>query len=136
MTTVAEDLKTTIDTDWGDALGKTTYVFMKVDQDTTQLEPPNPATDSVRIVIIEGNGIPIRYTKGADLMVYEGELHVFAVTYANMITALAELKQIADNLLTGVGDLSFTIPAIKGEEDDDLFVATIKYKWEKLTARG
>jgi len=134
--TIAEDLKTTIDTDWDDALGKTVYVFMKTDPDTTQLEPPDPVTDSVRIVIMEGNGIPIRYSKGSDLLVYEGEMHVFAVSYANMKTALTELKQIADVLTTGTGDLSFTIPAVKGEVDESLYVATVKYKWEKLIARG
>lgn len=135
--TIAEDLKTTIDTDWDDELDQITYVFMKTDPDVTQLEPPEPdAEDPIRIVIIEGNGIPIRYTYGADKIIYEGEMHVFAVTYANMKTALAELKQIADVLTTGVGDLSFSIPAIKGEVDESLYVATIKYKWEKLVARG
>ena len=134
--TVAEDLKTTIDTDWDDGLAQITYVFMKTDPDTTQLEPPDPVADSVRIVIMEGNGIPVRYSKGSDLLIYEGEMHIFTATYANMKTALAELKQIADVLTTGTGDLSFSIPSIKGEVDEALYVATVKYKWEKLIARG
>ena len=85
---------------------------------------------------MEGSGVPIRYTKGADLIVYEGNIIVYAITYANMITALAELKQIADDLTTGTGDLSFTVPKIQGEVNKSQFIALMRYKWEKLTDRG
>lgn len=138
MTTIAEDLKTTIDADFNDGtVTETVHVFMKTNQDTTMLEPPDtPAVNKATIVIMEGIGIPIRRSKGADLIVYEGDIYVYTNTYATMILTIAELKQIADDLTTGTGNLSFTVPAIHGERERTSFIATMKYTWEKVTNRG
>ena len=138
MTTIAEDLKTMIDTDYSDGVNTvTTIVFMKTDSDATPLEPPTPPTAAkATIIIFEGNGIPIRYTEGSDIIVYEGELVVYTITYATMILVIAELKQIADVLTTGTGELIFNVPKIEGDVRNDTFEASIKYRWERLEARG
>ena len=117
MTTIAEDLETVIDTDWGEAgITMISHVFMKTNQDSTKLEPPvTPTANKCTIVIMEGIGTPIRSTVGADLIIYEGLLHGFTPTYANMVTSLAELKQIAEDLAKSSGDLSVTVPMIEGE---------------------
>ena len=136
--TIAEDLKTHIDTDFNDGtITATTIVFMKTDQDTTPLEPPTAVlANKATIIIFEGNGMPIRRTVGADLIVYEGELVAYTITYASMILTIAELKKRADLLATGTGDLIYNVPKILGDVRNDTFEATIKYRWEKLTDRG
>ena len=53
-----------------------------------------------------------------------------------MILCKAELKQIADVNTTGTGELSFSVPMIEGEIKRGLFIATMRYKWDILTARG
>ena len=138
MTTIAEDIKTMIDTDYSDGVNTvTTLVFMKTDPDTTPLEPPTtPTAAKATIIIFEGNGIPIRHTEGSDIIVYEGELVVYTITYATMILVLAELKQISNVLTTGTGELIFNIPKIDGNVQDLIFEATIGYRWERLEARG
>lgn len=138
MTTIAEDLETVLDTDWNDGtVTMTSHVFMKTDQDTTRLEPPaTPAANKCTIIIMEGIGTPVRYTNDADLIIYEGVLHVFTPTYATMILSIAELKQIADVNTTGAGDLSFSVPMVEGEINRGLFIATMRYKWDILTDRG
>lgn len=138
MTTIAEDLKVTFDTDWNHGtVSLTSYVFMKTSPDTTALEPPStPATNNVSLVIMEAPGVPIRRTVGADLIVYDGEMYCYAPSYATMILAIAELKQIANDLTTGTGDLSLNVPAIHGEIRRGLYLCLINYHWEKLTNRG
>jgi len=138
MTTIAEDLKTTIDTDWDDGtVTATVHVFMKTAPDTTQLVPPaEPAANKCTIVIMEGIGVPTRRTNGADLITYDGKMFVYAPTYATMILSIAELKQIANDLTTGTGDLTLSVPAIHGEVRRGYFVCEINYTWEKLTDRG
>ena len=138
MTTIAEDLETVLDTDWNDGtVTMTSHVFMKTNQNTTKLEPPaNPAANKCTIVIMEGIGTPIRYTIGADLIIYDGVIHVFCPSYATLILSLAELKQIANNNTTGTGTLTFSVPMIEGEINRGLFLATIRYNWEKITDRG
>ena len=138
MTTIAEDLETVLDTDWNDGtVTMTSHVFMKTNQNTTKLEPPaNPAANKCTIVIMEGIGTPIRYTIGADLIIYDGVFHVFCPSYATLILSLAELKQIANNNTTGTGTLTFSVPMIEGEINRGLFLATIRYNWEKITDRG
>ena len=71
-------------------------------------------------------------------MILKGALRiiVFAPTYATMILSIAELKQIADVLATGTGDLILTVPPITGEIRRGYFVCEIDYRWEKLTDRG
>ena len=138
MTTIAEDLKTMIDTDYSDGVNTvTTIVFMKTDPDVTPLEPPTaPTSAKATIIVFEGNGIPIRHTEGSDIIVYEGELVVYTITYATMILVLAELKQISNVLTTGTGELIFNIPKIDGDVRDTDFEAVINYRWERLEARG
>ena len=138
MTTIAEDMKSTLDTDWNEGtVTLTSYVFMKTSPDATVLEPPaTPAANNVSVIIMEAPGVPIRRTVGADLIVYDGEMYCYAPAYATMILAIAELKQIANDLTTGTGDLSLTIPAIHGEIRRGLYLCVIKYHWEKLTNRG
>ena len=109
---------------------------MKTNPDTKFLEPPDLVADNVYIVILPTVGSPIRRSKGADLMVYEGEMILHGSTYSDMNTAIAELKEIADNTNGANGDLSIIAPAIKGEVDNSQYLATIRYKWEKLTNRG
>ena len=137
MTTIAEDLKTTIDTDWNDGtVTMTTHVFMKTDPNTTDKSPPaTPAANKATLIIMEGEGHAFRRSEGTDLVVYEGEMHAYTNTYTTMKLVLAELKQIADVLTTGTGDLSFTVPQILGEIMDGLYIATFRYKWEKVKAR-
>ena len=127
-----------IDTDYSDGVNTvTTIVFMKTDQDSTPLEPPvAPTSAKATIIIFEGNGIPIRYTEGSDVIVYEGELVVYTITYATMILVIAESKQIADVLTTGTGELILNVPRIEGDVRNDTFEAVIKYRWERLEARG
>ena len=78
----------------------------------------------------------MRWTVGADLIVYTGKMLVFAPTYATMILSIAELKQISEDMTTGTGDLILTIPPIVGELRRGYFVCEIEYRWEKLTDRG
>ena len=47
-----------------------------------------------------------------------------------------QLKQIANDLTTGTGDLTLSVPAIHGEVRRGYFVCEINYTWEKLTDRG
>ena len=138
MTTIAEDLETTIDTDWNEGtVTLTSHVFMKQSPDATALEPPaTPAANNVTLVIFEAPGVPIRVTKGADIIVYDGDMICYAPSYATMILAIAELKQIANDLTTGTGDLSLTVPPIHGDIRRGLYFCEIKYHWEKLTDRG
>ena len=135
MSTIAELLKVTIDADFNHGtVAETVYVFMKTDPDTTDLMILDaPLDNKTNIIIYEGTGVPVGYTEGSDIIIYEGILEAFTNTYATMILVVAELKQIVDLQDEG-GDLSFVIPPIIRLEDR--FQVTIRYKWEKLIARG
>jgi hypothetical protein len=132
--TVEEDLKTQIDADYSGTPTLTVYVFMKTDQNTTPLEPPAVSSGAVIGVIQAGTGVPLRLSQNTDLMVYEGDFLLFGKTFANVADAVANLKTVGDSLTAS--NLSFIQPAILGETDEGLYVANLRYKWEKITARG
>lgn len=138
--TVAEDLKVIIEAGWNDgSIDDVVYVLMNSNQATgNELEPPTVTTGKCVIIIPEFVGIRFRIGGDSDLVTYEGEILVYCLSYANMKTSLAELKQLFNDYSDGGtdGTIVLTDPSIIGENSEAEFISAIRITWNRVITRG
>lgn len=144
FTTVLDALKTLLDAGTYTGLTATFYIFMKQNPSTAPIRKPDgfktidtptlAANKVIGILMPDTACRTVANWQGADLKRFDGTLMLYAVSFNNLADFIEDIMKVGTDLKTS--QLRFSEAVITGKVENELFIAEVRWGWEKIVAHG